>query len=120
MGEVIQTSWEQIPQDEAFPGIFRQVLHGETTTVTRYTYSPGSSFPAHSHLEEQITIVHTGSIEFEVEGNTVTLSAGDVAIIPARARHGARVPDTNAESVITDNFVPSGAGRTLSFGEPTR
>lgn len=118
-GYVELDNWSQIAQEEAFPGIVRQVFHGESTTVTRYTYYPGSTFPSHSHAEEQITMVHSGSIEFEIDGQKVTLGAGDVALIPGNAVHGATVSPDADGPVITDNYVASGKQRTISFKEGT-
>jgi quercetin dioxygenase-like cupin family protein len=59
--------------------------------MVRYVYQPGSVFPLHDHAEEQITVVVSGEIEFTVAGETVTLGAGQTAVIPSGVPHGARV-----------------------------
>jgi quercetin dioxygenase-like cupin family protein len=84
-------SWAELPQTEVYPGIARQAIDGERQTLVRYVYQPGSVFPEHRHPEEQITTVLSGRIQFTVNGETITLTAGDVAVIPANVPHGARV-----------------------------
>jgi quercetin dioxygenase-like cupin family protein len=84
-------NWSEIPREEVYPGIMRQVVQGERQTLVRYVYQPGSVFPQHHHPQEQVTSVLTGLIEFDVAGTIATLGPGDVAIIPADTPHGARV-----------------------------
>lgn len=98
-------AWSEVESTELYPGIFRQAIVSASSTVVRYTYHPGCLFPLHQHPEEQITIVHSGEIEFTVAGEQVILRAGQVAIIPGDTPHGARV---NADDVVvTDNYIAS-------------
>lgn len=87
--------WDSIPVEHPLDGVARQTVHGENQTLVRYIYQPGSVFPVHQHLEEQITIVLSGTIDFTVAGEPVTLAAGEVALIPANVPHGATVSGTN-------------------------
>ncbi len=108
-------NWDAIDEDEIYTGVTRQKLTTETSTVVRYTYHPGCVFPVHQHPEEQVTIVHSGAIEFEVGGEVVVLKAGQVAIIPGGVPHGARV--TAGETVVTDNYIASANRTPLQFEE---
>ncbi|MCC6312886.1 MAG: cupin domain-containing protein [Thermomicrobiales bacterium] len=83
--------WADLPVEAVLPGITRSVIHGERQTVVRYCYEPGAVFPMHAHPEEQITLVLSGRIIFEVEGESIELGAGGVAVLPANVPHGARV-----------------------------
>ncbi|HEX2281663.1 MAG TPA: cupin domain-containing protein [Thermomicrobiales bacterium] len=112
-GQVL--SWEAIEAEEVFPGIYRQTIVAESSTLVRYTYHPGCEFPEHSHQEEQVTVVHSGEIEFAVDGRPVVLSAGQVAIIPGGVFHGAKV--TAEEVVVTDNYIASANRSALQFGD---
>lgn len=103
------TSWDEIESVEVYPGIFRQSLSTPESTIARYTYHPGCVFPLHRHAEEQVTIVQTGEIEFDVVGEKIVLRAGQIAVIPGDTPHGARV--VRDEIVITDNYIAS-ANRT--------
>lgn len=105
--------WDALVAEEARPGITRQSVSGAACTVVRYIYQPGSVFPVHSHPEEQITVVHSGEIEFEVDGERVVLRAGDVAVIPGGTPHGARV--LSGEPVVTDNYIPSARRSALQW-----
>jgi quercetin dioxygenase-like cupin family protein len=105
--------WQQVEATEVFPGVIRQALVSETSTIVRYTYHPGSVFPTHEHPEEQITVVHSGEIEFTVAGETVRLRAGQVAVIPGGVPHGARV--VAGETVVTDNYIASANRTPLQF-----
>jgi quercetin dioxygenase-like cupin family protein len=84
-------NWSEIPCEEVYPGITRQVVQGERQTLVRYIYQPESVFPQHHHPQEQVTAVLSGRIEFDVAGEVRTLTAGDVAVIPGDTPHGARV-----------------------------
>lgn len=84
-------NWDQIPVEEVYPGITRQVVQGERQTLVRYVYQPGSVFPQHQHPQEQITAVLSGVVEFNVDGQRLVMSAGDVEVIPGDTPHGAKV-----------------------------
>jgi quercetin dioxygenase-like cupin family protein len=97
--------WARVDESRPYPGIGKQVLTSQGATLVRYTYQPGSVFPVHEHPDEQITVVHSGEIEFEVGNQRLTLRGGQVAIIPAGVPHGARV--VGDEVVVTDNYFAS-------------
>jgi quercetin dioxygenase-like cupin family protein len=105
--------WDAIEATELYPGVIRQAVTTTTSTVVRYTYHPGCVFPIHQHPEEQVTVVHTGVIEFEVGGEPVSLRAGQLAVIPGGVPHGARV--IGNETVITDNYIASADRTPLQF-----
>ncbi|HYI16129.1 MAG TPA: cupin domain-containing protein [Thermomicrobiales bacterium] len=105
--------WDAVEATELFPGVIRQAVTTTTSTVVRYTYHPGCVFPIHQHPEEQVTVVHTGVIEFEVGGEPVSLRAGQLAVIPGGVPHGARV--TGSVTVITDNYIASANRTPLQF-----
>ena len=110
--------WQDVPADEALPGVVRQSVSGESFTVVRYTYQPGSVFPEHSHSEEQLTIVHSGEIEFTVGGETVLLKEGMLAVIPPGVPHGARV--IGYVAVVSDNYIASAERSRLQWREPAQ
>jgi quercetin dioxygenase-like cupin family protein len=98
----VPENWNQLPLEEVYPGITRQVIHGERQTMVRYIYAPGSVFPEHHHPQEQITTVLTGQIEFEIAGERQLFGPGDVGVIPGNVPHGARVVgDVTVETINT-------------------
>lgn len=64
---------------------------GRETVQVLVEFAPGASFPAHSHPGEELVYVTEGSLEYAIAGKPpVTLAAGDVLFIPARAVHAVR------------------------------
>ena len=64
---------------------------GRETVQVLVEFAPGASFPAHSHPGEELVYVTEGSLEYAIAGKPpVTLGAGDVLFIPARAVHAVR------------------------------
>ncbi|MQA73397.1 MAG: cupin domain-containing protein [Solirubrobacterales bacterium] len=81
-------SFDSATPEEPFPGIVREAFTTARATVTRYTFEPGASFPRHSHAQEQITLVATGAIEVEIEGEVETLRPGDWSVVEPGVEHG--------------------------------
>ncbi len=99
---VVVVACDDVATETVGPGIQRQTVHGERQTLVRYHYAPGSIFPVHAHPEEQITIVLTGAITFEIGDQTATLGPGQIATIPGGVPHGASVAGTEpAETLNT-------------------
>jgi quercetin dioxygenase-like cupin family protein len=63
--------------------------HREAIQV-RVDFAPGASFPKHSHPGVEIAYVVSGTIEYELDGKTVRLQAGESLYIPAGAVHSAK------------------------------
>lgn len=82
---------------------FRPVL-GEHVMVSFVSYEPHTEAPQHAHDEEQITIVLEGELEFDIGGETRTLTKGQAAVIPPNVPHGARTRDSSCLEI--DVFNP--------------
>ena len=64
---------------------------GTAATATVYMeFEPGAELPEHRDSAEELLVVLEGSVEASVDGATVTLEEGDLAVVPAMAPHGAR------------------------------
>ncbi len=59
--------------------------------VTRYIYSPGTFFPAHTHSMDKIDAVLSGHFRIVMGTDSVVLTAGDFIHVPAGAEHSAEV-----------------------------
>lgn len=55
------------------------------------------------HLEEQLSYIERGIVEFEVNGEIYLLKQGEVQYVPSNAPHRVRVIE---ECVILDVFTP--------------
>ena len=76
---------------------------GREVIQVRVELAPGVSFGKHTHPGEEVIYMLEGTLEYEVEGRPpITLEAGDVLFIPARAVHAARNPGrTNGAELAT-------------------
>ena len=100
------------------PGVKRTDLQrhdlgapGREVIQARVELAPGVAFPKHWHPGEEIIYVLEGSLEYEVEGKPpVTLRAGDVLFVPARAIHAARnvgsVPGAELATYVVEKGKP--------------
>jgi quercetin dioxygenase-like cupin family protein len=91
--------WDEREFAEVRPGITAATVETEQLTVTLYRYGPGSAWEEHRHPEDQVTTVLEGAIEFSVEGRAVTLSAGQLVMLPGGVPHAANVPASGAISL---------------------
>ncbi|HEX8404254.1 MAG TPA: cupin domain-containing protein [Duganella sp.] len=56
----------------------------------RVDFAQGASAPKHSHPGVEIAYVLSGAIEYEMNGKTIQLKAGESLYIPAGASHSAK------------------------------
>lgn len=89
---------------EFLPGLgFRPVL-GQRAMTNFVSFEPGARAPHHVHEEEQIVIVVEGEFTFDLDGDVRVMRKGDVAVVPAWARHGAWTTDSRCVEI--DVFCP--------------
>jgi quercetin dioxygenase-like cupin family protein len=71
--------------------VLRQVLQSEGYSVYEWTDASGSSYPPHSHNEDQSHWIISGELEITVDDETYKLGAGDRDFLPANTTHAAFV-----------------------------
>ena len=82
---------------------------GREVIQARVELAPGVSFGKHTHPGEEIIYMLEGTLEYEVEGRPpITLKAGDVLFIPARAVHAARNPGSTSGAELATYVVEKG------------
>jgi len=91
--------WADREWTEVRPGIFGATVHTDQLTATYYRYEPGSSWEEHQHPQDQITTIVRGEIDFVVDGQPVTLSAGQTSALPGNVPHSATVGDQGCETI---------------------
>jgi unsaturated pyranuronate lyase len=96
--------WTSIPVEHIAEGIERQMVWGDRVMVCRLRFAPHTVTAVHSHPHEQVTLVERGRVDFFVEGQRRTASAGDVLVFPSNIQHGATILDE--EAVLIDIFSP--------------
>ena len=69
------------------PGAEMWAVALEKTQLTYFEVKPNSRFEKHSHESEQITMVLSGELIFEVNEKNVRVGEGEVIAIPANVPH---------------------------------
>jgi quercetin dioxygenase-like cupin family protein len=95
--------WNEIPVEWMSPLISRQVLNGGAITIARLVLKKGAVVPLHSHVNEQVSTIDTGSLRFVVDGTEVIINAGETLVIPPNLPHMA---EAHEDCTATDVFTP--------------
>lgn len=99
------TELAAMPLTKIWEGIGGRVVQGERLTMAVVELDPGGVLPEHSHDQEQMGVVITGSVTFTIGGETRTLAPGDTYSIPSGSAHSATVGPEGA--VLVDVFSPA-------------
>jgi len=86
---VRKVAWSDVPKEQLTPTIARQIITGAQAMAGMITLEKGSHVPRHSHVSEQLTYVLEGELLFRIDGNEISLKAGEVLVIPAWVEHEA-------------------------------
>jgi len=95
--------WNEVAKQQLDPLVTRQAIHGAAMTVARFEIAKGGGVPAHSHVNEQISMVERGRVRYLVDGEESILGAGAAVHIPANVPHSAEVLE---DAVVIDLFSP--------------
>lgn len=104
MARYMRSSWHKTDKKVLDPKLTQQVFSTGSIMLVRYVYEPGLNFPEHSHPQEQVTMVEEGILEFDIDGETVALHAGDICSIPPNVPHSTSVG--NKRAVAISIFTP--------------
>lgn len=92
---------------EALDGVhLAQVASGERASMQQFRIEPGAVVDPHDHHHEQVGWLASGTLVFDVEGEEVTVEAGDSYAIPGGERHGV-VNRGDEAAVGVEVFVPA-------------
>jgi quercetin dioxygenase-like cupin family protein len=97
-------NWTMISEEKLNPLLKRRVIHTGRMTVARLWLGKGAVVPLHNHVNQQITMLKTGALEFEMGGERFVLKPGDVLVIPPDMPHRVEAIE---ESTVTDLFTPA-------------
>ena len=76
----------------------------EHSMLTWFEVEPHSRFEEHRHSSEQITLVLSGALRFEIDGRRIVARAGEVVAIPADVPHA--VESLNQPVTAVDAWSP--------------
>ena len=96
-------NWQTLEQEQLNPRMGRKAIYGENMTVARLELQKSAIVPEHSHVNEQITMVQSGALKFQIEGREQIVRAGEVLTIPPHAPHAVEALE---DSVVVDIFAP--------------
>jgi quercetin dioxygenase-like cupin family protein len=95
--------WAEIPEEPLSDTLTRRAFSGEKVTVAWFVLRKGCFVPAHSHENEQMSTVLSGSVRFVLDGRECLVRAGETLHIPPGASHSAEALE---DSVVLDAFAP--------------
>lgn len=95
--------WKSIPREPLNPHLVRQAIHTGQMTIARLELKAGGVVPAHSHMNEQVSMVLSGRLKFSVDGREVIVGAGQLLELPPHIRHGVEVLE---DCTVIDLFTP--------------
>ena len=108
----------EIAPQVLFDGLLARTVVGERMTLAVIELEPNSVVPEHSHDNEQLGVLASGSLRFRVGDEERELGPGSTWRIPAHVSHEVRTGPDGAVAV--EVFAPA---RTdwdgLERGEPT-
>jgi quercetin dioxygenase-like cupin family protein len=97
-------NWTGISEERMNPLLSRQVIHTGQMTIARLWLGKGAVVPLHDHINQQITMLNSGALEFEMDGERFVLKPGDVLVIPPNMPHRVEALE---DSTATDLFTPA-------------
>ena len=86
------------------PGVVLRLVWGERIMLSHVTFQPNSNVPAHSHPNEQTSMVLEGEIKLTIGDDTRLCKKGDAFTIPDNVVHSAAAGEKPA--IVLDVFNP--------------
>jgi quercetin dioxygenase-like cupin family protein len=115
--------WADIAPEQTNPLTTRQFVVGTNTMLAHLMLKKGAHVPLHQHMNERMSHVVEGSLNFTIEGKVVVLRAGEILCIPPHVPHEVVALE---DSVALDIFNPprqdwiDGDDAYLRSGGPVR
>lgn len=98
--------WDDMPAEQLKKGLSRKLITGDRMMIAHVYFKSGEEVPRHSHDNEQLTYILSGALRFWFGANDeqeVTVSAGEVVVIPSNLPHRAVALE---ETLDVDIFAP--------------
>jgi len=95
--------WADIAPEQMNTLTTRQYVVGTNTMLARLVLKKGAHVPLHQHMNEQMSQVVEGALNFMIEEKEVTVRAGEILCIPPHVPHEVVALE---DSVALDIFNP--------------
>jgi quercetin dioxygenase-like cupin family protein len=96
-------TWNEMEKEVLSDKFARRFVAGKKAMLAQIFLKKGGLVPTHQHESEQITYILEGALRFRVEGKEVTVSKGQVLLIPSNVPHSAEALE---DTVDLDVFSP--------------
>jgi len=96
-------NWSEVPQEQMNTLVTRQVIHSEQLTIAIIGLAEGGAVPTHSHVNEQVMNIFSGSLKVVLDGVETVLSGGHSLVIPPNVPHSVEALE---DTVAVDVFSP--------------
>jgi quercetin dioxygenase-like cupin family protein len=97
-------NWAAIPEEKLNALVSRWVIHTPHMTIARLWLGKGATVPWHHHVNEQVTMLKSGLLQFETPEKQVLVRPGEAMVIPPDLPHRVEALE---ESMATDVFTPA-------------
>lgn len=101
--KALKVTLVDLPREAVAPGIVRQYVTGDESTFSRWEVAAGGVVPAHSHHNEQVTLLLSGAAEVLSGDQRILLKAGDMLLLPPNVPHGYTFTE---DSIVIEFFAP--------------
>jgi quercetin dioxygenase-like cupin family protein len=95
--------WSEIPEERINDKFVRKLIWDGGLMMAWMECLKGCIVPPHSHDNEQLTFVVSGSWRFTIDGKTVVVGPGELVYIPPGVVHAAEAME---DLVAYDTFSP--------------
>ncbi len=98
--------WDDMPKERLNDKLTRRIVTGDRMMIAQIFLDKGCVVPKHSHENEQLAYILSGSLRFWIGENleeTVDVRAGEVLVIPSNVPHQAEALE---DCIDVDIFCP--------------
>lgn len=96
--------WTDLPEEPVNGLVTRRVFHTPAMTIIQLAYKQGGIVPLHHHVHAQVTMVESGSLRMEMNGESTIVRAGESLPVPSNVPHLAEALE---DSRVVEVFVPA-------------
>lgn len=108
------TPWDGLPEVEVLPNNYRRAISGLEVGINLVRWEHPSGTPPHVHDDaEKAVIVLEGTMEWLIDGQTVRLDPGTVAVVPRGVEHSGRT--TGDRVRFWEAFAPAKVQNLVGF-----
>jgi quercetin dioxygenase-like cupin family protein len=103
LSTLAKSSWKSIEIEQLNDKLSRQMISGESATISQLLLKKGAEVPRHSHMNEQYSWIISGALKFIFDDREILVGEGEILLIPADVPHSAVALE---DTVDVDIFAP--------------